>query len=113
MYIIIMFFKFEWVKQFSHYRFLHLGVKMDNNNITLNCLIVPIGKLMNIPCIKVMQAITIHKHDKFEDLEAEIKSRLGEPFDQIPQFCQIQSGSVIEKQMDRWGFISNFFTEET
>ncbi|CAB4401247.1 unnamed protein product [Rhizophagus irregularis] len=26
---------------------------------TLNCLIVPIGKLMNIPCIKVMQSITI------------------------------------------------------
>ena len=46
-----------------------------------------------IPCIKVMQAITFHNH--------EIKSRLGEPLDQIPpKICQIQSGSVIEKQMD-------------
>jgi hypothetical protein len=31
--------------------------------ITLNCLIVPIGKLMNIPGIKVMQAIVVRKHE--------------------------------------------------
>ena len=64
-------------KQFSHYGFLHLGVEMDDNNITLNCLIVPIGKLMNIPCIKVMQSITIGRGGRYSDLETAIQSRLG------------------------------------
>ena len=45
--------------------------------ITLNCLIVPIGKLMNIPCVKVMQAITIEKDECYSILEATIQSRLG------------------------------------
>ncbi|PKY60369.1 hypothetical protein RhiirA4_483998 [Rhizophagus irregularis] len=51
--------------------------------ITLNCLIVPIGKLMNIPCIKVMQAITIEK---------------------------VRSNN--EKVMDRCANISDYFTEK-
>ena len=81
--------------------------------ITLNCLIVPIGKLMNIPCIKVMQAITIYKYDDFSNFKDVIKSRLREPFDQIPlKICQIQHGSVIEKQMDPANCISDIFTEE-
>ena len=57
---------------------------MTDEKITLNCLIVPIRKLMNIPCIKVMQAITIHKHDGTSELEAAIQSRLGAPFNHIP-----------------------------
>jgi len=44
--------------------------------ITLNCLIVPIGKLMNIPCIKVMQSITIYKASTYRELETVIQSRL-------------------------------------
>ena len=56
---------------------LYLGIKMINANIILNCLIVPIGKLMNIPCIKVMQAIIIYKYDDFRNLKDVIKSRLG------------------------------------
>ena len=45
--------------------------------ITLNCLIVPIGKLMNIPCVKVMQAIRVEKDENYIMLEATIQSRLG------------------------------------
>ncbi|CAG8646022.1 1258_t:CDS:2 [Acaulospora morrowiae] len=70
-------------------------------------------KLMNTPCIKVMQAIRIHIQDDFSELEDAIKSRLGEPFDQIPlKICQIQHGSPNEKQMDPVKFISDIFTEE-
>ena len=54
-----MFFNASGPSNFLTIGFLHLGVEMDDNNITINCLIVPIGKLMNIPCIKVMQSITI------------------------------------------------------
>ena len=42
---------------------------MDDNNIILNCLIIPIGKLMNIPCIKVMQSITIYKASTYRELK--------------------------------------------
>ena len=74
---------------------------MDDNNITINCLIVPIGKLMNIPCIKVMQSITIRRGGRYSDLETAIQSRLGAPFNKIPlKICIIQAGSVIEREMD-------------
>jgi len=61
--------------------------------ITLNCLIVPIGKLMNIPCIKVMQSITINRGRGYSgELETAIQSRLGAPFNQIPlKICIIQA----------------------
>ena len=85
-----------WVdNQFFHYGFLHLGVEMGDNNITINCLIVPIGKLMNIPCVKVMQAITVEKDECYSFLEAIIQSRLGAD---IPlKICIIQAGSNNEK----------------
>src|SRR5277367_3968546 len=112
MYIIIMFFKCEWVKQFSHYGFLHLGVEMDDNNITINCLIVPIGKLMNIPCIKVMQSITIGRGRGYSELETAIQSRLGAPFNQIPlKICIIQAGSSIEREMDMHEDFIDIFDE--
>ena len=50
---------------------------MADDTITLNCLIIPIGKLMNIPGIKVIQAVVVRKHDSPSELEAEIQSRLG------------------------------------
>src|SRR5688572_7630330 len=91
---------YVWERVFSHYGFLHLGIEMTFKKFTLNCLIIPIGKLMNIPCIKVMQAITINIHDDFSEPEAVIKSRLGEPFDEIPlKICQIQHGNANEKQI--------------
>ena len=86
---------------------------MDDNNITINCLIIPIGKLMNIPCIKVMQSITIRKGGCYNDLETAIQSRLGAPFNQIPlKICIIQAGSTIEREMDMHEDFIDIFTEE-
>ncbi len=79
--------------------------------ITLNCLIVPIGKLMNIPYIKVMQSITIYKASTYRELETVIQSRLGAPFNKIPlKFCIIQAGSDIEKEMDGYDTFDKIFT---
>ncbi|UZO24876.1 uncharacterized protein OCT59_017169 [Rhizophagus irregularis] len=86
---------------------------MDDNNITINCLIVPIGKLMNIPCIKVMQSITIRRGDRYSDLETAIQSRLGALFNKIPlKICIIRAGSVIEMEMDMHEDFIDIFTEE-
>ena len=83
---------------------------MTVEDITLNCLIVPIGKLMNIPCVKVMQVITIGKDEGYNILEATIQSRLGV---EIPlKLCIIQAGSNSEKVMDSSTPISDYFTEE-
>ena len=83
---------------------------MDDNNITINCLIVSIGKLMNIPCVKVMQAITIEKDECYSIFEATIQSRLGV---EIPlKICIIQARSNNEKVMNSRANISNYFTEE-
>ena len=96
-----MFFNVSRLSNFLTIGFLHLGVKMDDNNITINCLIVPIGKLMNIPCIKVMQSITIRRGGHYSDLETAIQSRLGVPFNKIPlKICIIRAESVIEMEMD-------------
>ena len=108
-----MFFNASGPSNFLTIGFLHLGVEMDDNNITINCLIVPIGKLMNIPCIKVMQSITIRRGGNCSDLETVIQSRLGAPFNQIPfKFCIIQTGSIIEREMDTHYDFIDYFTEE-
>ncbi|CAB4431706.1 unnamed protein product [Rhizophagus irregularis] len=79
--------------------------------ITLNCLIIPIGKLMNILCIKVMQSITIYKASTYRELETVIQSRLGAPFNKIPlKFCIIQARSGIEKKMDEYDMFDGIFT---
>ena len=84
---------------------------MSFDTIILNCLIIPIGKLMNIPGIKVMQAIVVRKHEGARDIEAEIQSRLGAPFNKIPlKFCIIQAGSGIEKEMDGYDMFDEIFT---
>ena len=81
--------------------------------ITLNCLIVPIGKLMNIPSIKVMQSITISISGDATELQTAIQSRLGAPFNQIPlKICIIQAGSTIEREMDMYKDFIDIFTEE-
>src|SRR4051812_32272437 len=93
-----MFFNASGPSNFLTIGFLHLGVEMDDNNITINCLIIPIGKLMNIPCIKVMQSITVEKDECYSFLEAIIQGRLGVD---IPlKICIIQAGSNNEKVMD-------------
>jgi hypothetical protein len=84
---------------------------MTDENITLNCLIVPIGKLMNIPCIRVMQVIMIHKNKGYSEL---IQNRLGAPFNHIPlKICIIQAGIIIQKEMDVYDDISDIFTEKS
>ena len=106
-----MFFNASGPSNFLTIGFLHLGVKMDDNNITINCLIVPIGKLMNILCIKVMQSITIYKASTYRELETVIQSRLEAPFNKIPlKFCIIQAGSDIEKEMDGYDTFDKIFT---
>ena len=86
---------------------------MDNNNIIINYLIILIGKLMNIPCIKVMQSITIRKCGCYSDLETAIQSRLGAPFNKIPlKICIIRAGSVIEMEMDMHDDFIDIFTEK-
>ena len=83
---------------------------MDDNNITLNCLIIPIGKLMNIPYIKVMQTIIVEKDECYSFLEAIIQGRLGVD---IPlKICIIQAGSNNEEVMNSRASISDYFTEE-
>jgi hypothetical protein len=82
-------------------------------NITLNCLIVPKGDLMNISFIKVMQAITISSRNHVSDLETAIQDRLGAPFNNTPlKICKIHPGSVTEMQMQPQSLISAFFPEE-
>ena len=108
-----MFFNASGPSNFLTIGFLHLGVEMDDNNITINCLIVPIGKLMNIPCIKVMQSITIRRSGNYSDLETAIQSRLGAPFNQIPlKICIIQAGSTIEREMAMNEDFIDIFDEE-
>ncbi|PKY34732.1 hypothetical protein RhiirB3_420920 [Rhizophagus irregularis] len=86
---------------------------MDDNNITINCLIVPIGKLMNILCIKVMQSITIRRGGRYSDLETAIQSKLEVPFNKIPlKICIIRAKSVIEMKMDMHEDFINIFTKE-
>src|ERR1044071_5221647 len=86
---------------------------MDDNNITFNYLIVPIGKLMNIPCIKVMQSITICRGGRYSDLKTAIQSRLGAPFNQTPlKICIIQTRSIIEMEMDMHKDFIDIFTEK-
>ena len=108
-----MFFNASGPSNFLTIGFLHLGVEMDDNNITINCLIVPIGKLMNIPCIKVMQSITIRRGGRYSDLKTAIQSRLGAPFNKTPlKICIIRAGSVIEMEMDMHEDFIDIFTEE-
>ncbi len=81
--------------------------------ITLNCLIIPIGKLMNIPSIKVMQAIVVCRGGHYSDLKIAIQSRLEASFNQIPlKIYIIQIGSVIEMKMDMHEDFINIFTEK-
>jgi hypothetical protein len=88
----------------------------DNNNdnngidITLNCLIVPIGNLFNLPNNQVAQVITINTSQRVSRLENVIRSRLGPPFDNLYlTIREIHPGTVNERPMDSQAFISVFF----
>ncbi len=86
---------------------------MTDENIILNCLIVPIGKLINISYVKVIQVIAVHKYKGLNELQTAIQSRLETPFNNIPlKFCIIQTKNVVKKEMDRYNQISEIFTEK-
>ena len=66
---------------------------------------------MNIPCIKVMQSITIYKASTYRKLETVIQSRLEALFNKIPlKFYIIQAESDIKKEMDEYDTFDENFT---
>ncbi|GBB94851.1 hypothetical protein RclHR1_24240006 [Rhizophagus clarus] len=64
---------------FSYYGFMNLGIKMSSgaDNITLQCLIVPCGRLHSLPRDQVVQTVTVGRSQEVSVLEATIQSRLG------------------------------------
>ena len=77
-------------------------------NISLNCLIVPVGDFNDVQCNAVHQTITISTGQHVSDLENAIRARLE--LEDVPlSLYQIHSGSVQEKKMDSADPISEFF----
>jgi hypothetical protein len=91
----------------------------DNNDdnaidITLNCLIVPIGNLFDFPSNQVAQAITINTSQRVGALEIAIQNQLGVPFNGLSlTIRQIHPGTVSERPMDSQAFISVFFNNQS
>ncbi len=88
----------------------------DNNgiDITLNCLIVPIGNLFNLPNNQVAQVITINTSQRVSRLENVIRSWLGPPFDNLYlTIREIHPGTVNERPIDSQAFISIFFNNQS
>ena len=93
---------------------------MSNNNdnngidITLNCLIVPIGNLFDLPSNQVAQTITINTRQRVNALENAIRGQLGAPFDRLYlTIREIHPGTVNERPMDSQAFISVFFNNQS
>jgi hypothetical protein len=84
----------------------------DNNGIeiTLNCLIVPVGNLIGVPCSEVNQAITIRTNQWVSALEGAIQARLG--VTNSLSIRQINPGSVSERPMQSQTPISEFFSQQ-
>ncbi|RIA97792.1 hypothetical protein C1645_813668 [Glomus cerebriforme] len=68
---------------------------------------------MNIPYVKVIQLITIHKNESYYELQTQIQSRLEVLFNNILlKICIIQAGSIIKKEMDIYeDSFSDYFIE--
>ena len=83
----------------------------DNNGIeiTLNCLIVPVGNLIGVPCSEVNQAIAIRTNRPVSALEGAIQARLG--VTNSLSIRQINPGSVSEMPMQSQTLISDFFNQ--
>jgi hypothetical protein len=80
-------------------------------NITLNCLIVPVGDFNDVQCNAVHQTITISTGQHVSDLENAIRARLE--LEEVPlSLYQIHPGSVQEKKMDSEDPISKFFGQQ-
>ncbi|PKB96263.1 hypothetical protein RhiirA5_435126 [Rhizophagus irregularis] len=83
----------------------------DNNSIeiTLNCLIVPVGNLIGVLCSEVNQAITIKTNRPVSALEEAIQARLG--ITNSLSIRQINLSSVSERPMRSQTLISDFFNQ--
>ncbi|PKK55303.1 hypothetical protein RhiirC2_764659 [Rhizophagus irregularis] len=77
-------------------------------NITLNCLIVPVGDFNDVQCNAVHQTITISTGQHVSDLENAIRARLE--LEEVPlSLYQIHPRSVQEKKMDSADPISKYY----
>ncbi|GBB97617.1 hypothetical protein RclHR1_30130002 [Rhizophagus clarus] len=90
----------------------------DGIDITLNCLIVPIGNLFNLPSNQVAQAITINTGQRISVLENAIHNQLnqlgllGVQFSNLSlSIRQIHPGTVSERPMNSQAYISDFFND--
>ena len=91
----------------------------DGIDITLNCLIVPIGNLFDLPSNQVAQAITINTGRTVGGLEIAIRNRLnqlgllGVQFSNLSlSIRQIHPGTVSERPMNSQAYISDFFNDQ-
>src|SRR5881394_1026267 len=92
---------------FSHNGFL-LFRKRNMANISLNCLIVPVGDFNDVQCNAVHQTITISTGHHVSDLENAIRARLE--LEDVPlSLYQIHPGSVQENKMDSADPISKYY----
>ena len=91
----------------------------DGIDTTLNCLIVPIGNLFDLPSNQVAQAITINTGQRVSVLENAIRNRLnqlgllGVQFSNLSlSIRQIHPGTVSERPMNSQAYISDFFNDQ-
>ena len=88
----------------------------DGIDITLNCLIVPIGNLFNLPSNQVAQEITINTGRTVSVLENAIRNQLGLLGVQFSNLSlsirQIHPGTVSERPMNSQAYISDFFNDQ-
>ena len=85
----------------------------DNNGIeiSLNCLIVPVGDFNDVQCNAVHQTITISTGQHVSDLENAIRARLE--LEDVPlSLYQVHPGSIQEMKMDPAHLISEFFGQQ-
>ena len=79
-------------------------------NITLNCLIVPVGDFNDVQCNAVHQAITINTTQSVSVLINAIRGRLG--LNVELSIYQIRPGSIQEERMEPQDPISKFFGQQ-
>ena len=77
-------------------------------DITLNCLIVPVGDFNNVQCNAVHQTIIISTSQPVSDLINAIRGRLE--LEDVPlSLYQVHPGSIQEMKIDPAHLISKFF----
>jgi hypothetical protein len=79
-------------------------------DITLNCLIVPVGDFNNVQCNAIHQMITIRTSQPVSILINAIKDRLGLNIEL--SIYQIHPRSIQEKKMEPQELISKFFGQQ-